>query len=264
MTQAARPTTTSGWGQHCTNGVCCWHGTAATKCTSGGAAVGPKLAVGKLTIGPARLKTATSFFRDYPYAKEKYDASAASWRSTSLPHDALINGTFSPDNGEGSAFLPRPVVWYRKRFAAPAEWRGKHIFVYFQGAFQFAEVFLNGKSIQDHETGYTTWTVRLDNSSSLRYGAGEANINTLAVRVDPSFCSGHWYEGGGINRPLQIVATQKMHFVQGGIFPNPNSDGTTLRVSTEIEDLTERPGDRSALTVNVGLTLRYPFVLNST
>ena len=45
------------------------------------------------------------------------------------------------------------------------------------------------------------------------------------------------YEGGGINRPVQIVVSPKLHFVQGGVFPNPNSDGTALRVSTEIEDL---------------------------
>ena len=94
---------------------------------------------------------------------------------------------------------------YRKRFALPAGWRGKHIFLYFQGAFQFAEVYLNGKSIQDHETGYTTWTVRLDNASSLRYGAGKANVNTLAVRVDPSFCSGHWYEAGLQNLGAETV-----------------------------------------------------------
>eukprot|EP01052_Picozoa_sp_SAG31_P023884 SAG31_NODE_1996_length_6700_cov_4.398424_5_plen_426_part_00 len=241
-------------GQHCANGTCCWHGTAATKCTTkAGVAVAADHPAA--AIGPARLKTASGFFRGYHYAEVGFDAS--SWRSTSLPHDPLINGTFAAINGEGSAFLPRPVVWYRKRFAVPVEWRGKHIFVYFQGAFQFAEVYLNGESIQDHETGYTTWTVRLDNSSSLKYGAGEANANTLAIRVDPSFCSGHWYEGGGINRPLQIVATPKLHFVQGGVFPNPNSDGTTLRVSTEIDDLAAGPEMRTAgATVGVGLTLR--------
>ena len=73
-------------------------------------------------------------------------------------------------NGEGSAFLPRPVIWYRKQFAVPEGWTGKHVFLYFQGAFQFAEVYLNGEWIQDHETGYTTWTVRLDNSTALRTG----------------------------------------------------------------------------------------------
>ena len=43
-----------------------------------------------------------------------------------------------------------------------------------------------------------------------------------------------------------------LHFVQGGVFPNPNSDGATLRVSTQIEDL--EPGKHAA--VQVRLTLR--------
>lgn len=43
-------------------------------------------------------------------------------------------------------------------------------------------------------------------------------------------------EGGGINRPVTLVATPMLHFVEGGVFADPNSDGTALRVSTEIED----------------------------
>lgn len=59
------------------------------------------------------------------------------------------------------------------------------------------------------------------------------------------------YEGGGINRPITLVATPKLHFVEGGVFPNPNSDGTTLRVSAEIEDL-----DGGSTSHVVSFTLR--------
>jgi hypothetical protein len=231
-------------GQHCPGGICCRHGNASTKCTHDPAEQPRLNAQGHCPpecptscrkccvqhkgcccdgpspdrpFGPARLKTA-QLYRKFAFAKEQFDDTGAGWRNTSLPHDALINQTFAEVHGEGSAFLPRTVMWYRKNFAIPATWRGKHIFLYFQGAFQFAEVYLNGASIADHETGYTTWTVRMDNVTSLRYGGAS---NTLAVRVDPSFCSGHWYEGGGINRPISIVASPKLHFVQGGESPAP-------------------------------------------
>jgi len=83
-------------------------------------------------------------------------------------------------------------------------------------------------------TRYTTFTVRLDNQTSLVYGAGKVNV--LAVRTDPSFGSGHWYEGGGINRPLKLVVAPHVHFVQGGVFASPHSDGSTLRIAVEVED----------------------------
>ena len=53
-------------------------------------------------------------------------------------------------------------------------------------------------------------------------------------------------EGGGINRPITLVATPKLHFVEGGVFPDPNSDGTALRVSAEIEDLSGASGSHQA------------------
>ena len=114
------------------------------------------------------------------------------------------------------------------------ELKGQHAFLYFEGAFQFSEVFLNGHHVQDHGTGYTSFTVRLDNQTSLAFGPG--SVNVLAVRTDPTFGSGHWYEGGGINRPLRLVVAPHVHFVQDGVFANPDSDGRTLRVLVELED----------------------------
>ncbi len=175
-----------------------------------------------------------AFQRNFSFAQRGHND--AEWPAVALPHDPLINQSFDPTAGEGSAFIPRKVVWYRKHFSLPEEFRGQHIFLYFEGAFQFAEVYLNGFHVQDHSVGYTTFTVRLDNATSpLVFGTGDTNV--LAVRVDPSFGSGHWYEGGGINRPLWLVVTPLLHFVQGGVFPNPNSDGASLRVSVEVEDL---------------------------
>lgn len=53
----------------------------------------------------------------------------------------------------GIASLPDDTCRYTKTFKAPEEWRGKKVFVEFEGARQAAEVWLNGKWVGLHENG---------------------------------------------------------------------------------------------------------------
>lgn len=53
----------------------------------------------------------------------------------------------------GIASLPDDTCRYTKTFTAPEEWRGKKVFVEFEGARQAAEVWLNGKWVGLHENG---------------------------------------------------------------------------------------------------------------
>ena len=153
----------------------CAHGFADSVCNGTG---GPRAHV--MQRGPG-----VGFQRNFSFAATDFDDSG--WKLATLPHDPLINQTFDPAAGEGSGFVPRKVIWYRKAFVLPEEWGGQHIFLRFDGAFQFSEVYLNGAHLQDHSTGYVSWTCRLDNATSLSPGK-----NILAIRVDPSFGSGHW------------------------------------------------------------------------
>ena len=63
-------------------------------------------------------------------------------------------------------------------------------------------------------------------------------MNVLSVHVDPTFGTEWWYSGGGIFRPVSLVVVSPKHFVHNGVFANPQSDGTSISVSAEIEDLT--------------------------
>jgi beta-galactosidase/beta-glucuronidase len=67
--------------------------------------------------------------------------------------------------------------------------QGSVIQLEFEGCFQYCQLWLNGKYLQAHASGYTSFTVRLDNST-LYYG--ESNSNVIAVRTDASYGSGHW------------------------------------------------------------------------
>ena len=62
--------------------------------------------------------------------------------------------------------------------------------------------------------------MRIDNATSVRHGGTE---NVLSVRADASFGSGHWYEGGGIYRPVHLVhISSTVRFVHNGVFVSFN------------------------------------------
>ncbi len=67
---------------------------------------------------------------------------------------------------------------YHKVISAPSEWAEKRIFITFDGAAHYAEVFLNGEKIGEHYSGYTAFTVELTGKLKL----GEENI--LVVKLD--------------------------------------------------------------------------------
>jgi hypothetical protein len=138
------------------------------------------------------------------------------WSTVDAPHDMLIRGSIRRSN-QGQAYLPRPVGWYRKRFNLPAEWRaGRAVWIRWDGIFRTTVIYLNGQPVGgSHGSGYTSFTTRLDNASGVLFGAGRANENVLAVRVDPKG-TGWWYEGGGIYRHCQLISAPLVHLVQDG------------------------------------------------
>ena len=204
----------------------CLHGSADAVCTPHAA---PAHAAGAAFSTAAYVRTkASPPQKEYDFAAPSYDDS--SWAAVSVPHDALINQTFDPSEDCTYSFLSRKVSWYRKRFALPShllpeERGGGQLFVRFEGVFHHAQIFLNGELIASHAAGYLPFIVRLDNATALLRsrpgGGGGIAVNTLAVRADATFGSGHWYEGGGIFRPVQLVSVPSRHFVEGGLFADP-------------------------------------------
>jgi beta-galactosidase/beta-glucuronidase len=158
----------------------------------------------------------------------------SSWDVVDLPHDFSINGTFTNNGDTHHGYLPRNVSWYRKHFRLPDAWKGSTVQLYFEGAFHFASVYVNGQWVMDHRCGYTGFAVRLDNISSTLFGNG---VNVIAVRTDASWGSGHWYEGGGLYRSVHLQKLPQTHFVNNGVFLSPEGDGASATVSAEVENL---------------------------
>ena len=150
-------------------------------------------------------------------------ADDSAWRAVDVPHDFVVARRFSPaeDDGGAHGYLPRAEPgWYRKHFALPPAWAAEDpassvVWLRFNGVFHISSIWLDGAPLTPSEgfdTGYTAFEVRLPAA------AADGGAHVLAMRVDASYGSGHWYEGGGIYRDVQLVRAPAVHLVPDGLF----------------------------------------------
>lgn len=124
---------------------------------------------------------------------EKADVTGASsmafddrgWTLVSTPHtfndiDTFDNLSTPGHRGEQIQWSGR--TWYRKSFRLPTEFRGRRVFIEFEGARQVAEVFINGVRLGVSKTGFTPFG--FDLTPHLTFGTA---ANVLAVMCDNRF-----------------------------------------------------------------------------
>ena len=155
-----------------------------------------------------------------------YDDST--WEIIDAPHDSLITGIYNQTEIRGQGYLPKNTTWYRKHFNIPTERKGQAVWVYFEGVFRGSTVFLNGQLLNYHDSGYTSFPVRLDTATEVYYGDGKDNENVITVRATYSGESGWWYEGSGIYRHVQLVSADKIHIIPDSIYGAINVTGKIM------------------------------------
>jgi beta-galactosidase len=105
----------------------------------------------------------------------------------------------------------RGVGVYKKKLALKTDWKNKNLFLYFEGANQETEIFLNGKKIGSHIGGYTGFRVAL---SGLKFdGTDEITVkvdnhhneNIAPLTADFTFF-------GGLYRSVTLQALSPTHF----------------------------------------------------
>ncbi len=191
-----------------------------------------------------------------------FDDSA--WTTVSLPHDWSIASAPNPKNpgGAGEGFYPGGIGWYRKAFFAPGSWQGKRVSVEFDGVYQHATVYLNGKRLGFHAYGYTSF--RFDLTPSLRYGGS----NILAVRVDNSAQpNSRWYSGSGIYRHVRLVVTAPIHIAHWGVFvttPQVSSTRAHVAIQTQLVSRSTAPAHLTLETTLIDSAGRSVGVARST
>ena len=135
------------------------------------------------------------------------------WRRLQLPHDWSVEHPMSPQLFSCTGYLPGGVGWYRKHFTlkdrhntSDTQW-----FIYFEGIYNRAEVYLNGHLLGMRPNGYAS--VLYD----MTPWVNKEGDNVLAVRVDHSRqADSRWYTGSGIYRPVWIVESGPVHLSQWG------------------------------------------------
>lgn len=175
---------------------------------------GPGGIYGDVKLG--RLPVSEQFFAA--------DLDDSSWRELQLPHDYIVEGDYSPKADTGHGSLPVFPAWYRRKFSLDAADAGKCVWLYFEGVFRDAKIYLNGKMISRHPGGYTSFHVDL--TDEVRFDAE----NSLAVYVDPTGFEGWWYEGGGIYRHVWLNVADPIHVAPWGVY-----------VTSEVANVTGAP-----------------------
>jgi len=162
-----------------------------------------------------------------------------SWRTLDLPHDWAIEGPFSDTLENNTGLLPwKGIGWYRKHFALKESEKDKRIYIDFDGAMAYSEVWVNGKYVGGWPYGYTSF--RLDLTPYVLFGKD----NLIAVRLDTKNWDSRWYPGAGLYRNVWLVKTSQLHVKYNGVFcttPEIKPEKAVLSVKAEIESHIEQP-----------------------
>ena len=155
----------------------------------------------------------------------------AQWQDIGLPHSFSMPYFASPRFYTGYG-------WYRKHFTVPTAWAGKKLFLELDGAFQDAEIFINGQRLAEHRGGYSGFSV--DISDAVKPGD-----NIIAVRLNNLWNArlapraGEHVFSGGIYRDVRLVVTDPLHVTWYGTFvttPVVSAESGTVNVKTEIRN----------------------------
>jgi len=166
-----------------------------------------------------------------------------------LPHDAMIHETPDPNDPSGgqTGFYPGGQYTYLKTFEAPASWRGKDVWLEFEGVSMTAMVFVNGIHVATNLYAYSGFYAKIDHA--LTFGA-DNEVKVIANNPTPN---SRWYPGSGIYRSVDLLVGGDVHITNDGVRARTllaNADEAILEVETDVVNITR---DRQTVTVRTTL-----------
>ena len=169
------------------------------------------------------------------------DTLAGKWEKINLPHTWNNKDVMDDEPG-----YYRGTGWYRRKLIIRPSDKNKEIFLRFEGANQFTEVYVNGKKAGSHTGGYTAFQFSI--TPFLLFNGN----NEVLVRVDNRFDSlvppltADFTFFGGIYRDVYLVTVGAVHFSMDSygsngiriITPVVNKDESTVNVKAIIANRT--------------------------
>ncbi len=114
------------------------------------------------------------------------------------------------------------VCGYRRDLDIPAEWAGKKLLLTFEAAGHFAEVFVNGRKLAEHENGYTAFTVDITEAVTCGKNLLEVKLDTRESLDQPPF--GYVIDYlcyGGLYREVYLEVKEKQYIADVFAKPQP-------------------------------------------
>lgn len=177
------------------------------------------------------------------------------WETVSLPHTHQV---FSADL-TGFVEHGRQVGWYRRILLKPDAWKGKRVFLEFQGAMQTTKLWVNGKAIGEYATsGYDSF--HFDVTESLQTGPNQLAVcvdNTVNPNIPPDGQKTDFIQFGGLYRDVHVVVTDPLHVTfpwedkQAGIrltLPEVSDARAVLLAETQVRNDSVSPRACTLLT----------------
>jgi len=217
-------------------------------------AILPLLLLGEALSAQSQGRTSFSIDDGWKYIPEGMAYSQDSKRNdiageeVSLPHTWNARDVFDDDRT-----YKRSIGWYRKELHFDKEYANKRLFLWFEGAGQVADVYLNGAFLGRHRGGYTGFGY--DITDELRRNKDGSADALVAVQVNnahdpfvPPLSIGY-ASYGGIYRDAWVIATGAVHFTgvnnnSGGVYlstPDIAAGKGTVSVRSTVANETDQP-----------------------
>jgi beta-galactosidase len=180
-----------------------------------------------------------------PAGAEARNYNDAGWETVGLPH------TFSLPYFRSAQFCIG-YGWYRKHFTANENRRNQRLLLEFDGAFQDAEIYVNGRRMGEHQGGYTGFFFDITEAVT----SGE---NVLAVRLNNNWNArlapraGEHEFCGGIYREVRLVIVDTLNVTWNVTFvttPQVSAEAARVDMKTEVKN-DGREGKRCTVLTSI-------------
>ena len=130
------------------------------------------------------------------------------WESVSLPHDWSVTLPFSREYSSGTGYLAGGIGWYRFRITPRESWKGRRLYLAFDGVYKNSRVWCNSYYLGNRPNGYISFTYDITEQFSFD------RENVICVCADHrDIADSRWFTGSGITRKVQLLVQEPVHVI---------------------------------------------------